>query len=484
VILFSRPESVAVQGQKSSQASVRGIGSDRSIKPAGVGDQTAALQFPAADTNVSSATPRKRTGKSMSRRSGQSGHVEKSGRWYVVRFWQDVPGQEKRVHKRERICPVKGPGSMTESAREREAKRIVAASGADTVEHFNRVVKVQTGVTMREQADAWYSLMSNPRRVGKNGRRTALSTLDSWKGIVESIKAELGDIPLSAFVRNQQPIADYITKLVDDKKSAKTVKNYFFVIKAIVGSAKDVSTRRQLYPVAWDNEVLLMPRVNPKQQRRPVFTAKQVGQIVERAEGQYKVLFAVLAASGLRISEVLGLKIENVLSDCYRLRIVEKNYAGRQEDFLKTDNGERMVELHSSIAKLLRDHIGNRTQGFVFENKKKKALCASNILERHLHPVLVGDEETAGVTGKKAGEHAFRRFRDGHLRAKRCPAGLLKYWIGHSRTQDMSDLYDGSVDDEAYRMEVAEEMGIGFDLSVSCTECTEKTKTATELIAV
>jgi hypothetical protein len=33
-------------------------------------------------------------------------------------------------------------------------------------------------------------------------------------------------------------------------------------------------------------------------------------------------------------------------------------------------------------------------------------------------------------------------------------------------------------------MEVAEEMGIGFDLSVSCTECTEKTKTATELIAV
>ena len=179
-----------------------------------------------------------------------------------------------------------------------------------------------------------------------------------------------------------------------------------------------------------------MPHVNPKQQRRPVFTAKQVGQIVERAEGQYKVLFAVLAASGLRISEVLGLKIENVLSDCYRLRIVEKNYAGRQEDFLKTDNGERMVELHSSIAKLLRHHIGNRTQGFgAFERETEVRLCVSNILERHLHPVLVGDEETTGVTGKKAGEHAFRRFRDGHLRAKRCPAGLLKYWIGHSQTR-------------------------------------------------
>jgi excisionase family DNA binding protein len=46
LILFSRPESVAVEGQKSSQASVRGIGSGRSIKPAGAGDQPAALQIP------------------------------------------------------------------------------------------------------------------------------------------------------------------------------------------------------------------------------------------------------------------------------------------------------------------------------------------------------------------------------------------------------------------------------------------------------
>ena len=45
------------------------------------------------------------------------------------------------------------------------------------------------------------------------------------------------------------------------------------------------------------------------------------------------------------------------------------------------------------------------------------------------------------------------------------------------------DLYDGSVDDEAYRMEVAEDMGIGFDLSVSCTDCTEKEKEATGAVA-
>jgi excisionase family DNA binding protein len=47
VILFSRPEFVAVEGQKSSQASVRGIGSGRSIEPGAEG-RPAVLQIPSS----------------------------------------------------------------------------------------------------------------------------------------------------------------------------------------------------------------------------------------------------------------------------------------------------------------------------------------------------------------------------------------------------------------------------------------------------
>lgn len=433
------------------------------------------------DTLRSSNATAKRTRKSMSRRRGQNGHIEKSGRWFVVRFWQDVAGQKKRALVRVRICPVSGVGSLNASERKRRAREIVQQSGADTVEHFERTVLSNSGITFGEQADMWYAFMSNPRRQGKNGLPTAQSTLDTWKGIVERIKEELGDIPLSTLVQDQQPVADFITKLVKDGYGAKTIKNYFGVIKMVVASAKDKATRKPLYPVAWDNDVLLMPRVNAKKQNRPTFTDKQVSQIVERAEGQYKLLFAVLAASGLRISELLGLRIENVLDDCYRLRIIEKNYAGRQEDRLKTVNAERIVELHSTAAQLLRSHIDQRTSGFVFENKKHNALCATNILKRYLHPILLGSDGKPGVTGQKAGEHAFRRYRDGYLRTQGCPAGLLKYWLGHSRTEEMSDLYDGSVHDEAYRMEMAEKLGTGFVLS--CTDCTEKEKEATGAVA-
>jgi excisionase family DNA binding protein len=48
IILSSRPESVAVEGQKSSRASVRGIGSKRSITPAGPGHQPTTLQTPSS----------------------------------------------------------------------------------------------------------------------------------------------------------------------------------------------------------------------------------------------------------------------------------------------------------------------------------------------------------------------------------------------------------------------------------------------------
>lgn len=46
----------------------------------------------------------------MSRRSGQKGYIEKKGNAFYVRFWMDVPGQEKPAHKkREDFAPSSAP---------------------------------------------------------------------------------------------------------------------------------------------------------------------------------------------------------------------------------------------------------------------------------------------------------------------------------------------------------------------------------------
>src|SRR5215471_2557485 len=90
--------------------------------------QTASLSFNPSAAILTRATPTSRKrGKSLPRRRGQNGYIEKSGRWYVVRYWKDVLGQEKRALIRERICPISGPGSLSKSERQRKAREIIQA---------------------------------------------------------------------------------------------------------------------------------------------------------------------------------------------------------------------------------------------------------------------------------------------------------------------------------------------------------------------
>src|ERR1035438_8209524 len=67
----------------------------------------------------------------MSRRFGQSGYIEKSGKWWVVRWWMDVDGQYKRKHVRAQICPISGPRSLSKSARVLRACEIALEGGAN-----------------------------------------------------------------------------------------------------------------------------------------------------------------------------------------------------------------------------------------------------------------------------------------------------------------------------------------------------------------
>lgn len=80
----------------------------------------------------------------------------------MVRYWKDVAGEEKRQRVYAKICPISGPGKLSASERERKVKEIVAASGVDTQEFFDKVVKQSApGVTFRQQAETWLEDMRN-----------------------------------------------------------------------------------------------------------------------------------------------------------------------------------------------------------------------------------------------------------------------------------------------------------------------------------
>jgi hypothetical protein len=79
-------------------------------------------------------------------------------------------------------------------------------------------------------------------------------------------------------------------------------------------------------------------------------------------------------------------------------------------------------------------------------------------LRRSLHPALA----TLGI--KRCGFHALRRFRNTYLRNyTSCPNGFRNFWLGWS-DKDRSDHYDKIREGAVFRREVAERVGIGFEL--------------------
>lgn len=397
----------------------------------------------------------------MSRRTGQTGHVERSGRWWVARWWMDVPGQEKRTLKRAKICPVSGPGKLTKSERQRRCREIIAASGADSEEYFNKVVRSQQkhGVTFRKQAEVWITAAGARKR-----KPVARSTIQFWRGCLDNwLIPNIGDIPLSDV--NNGAVKRLVATMSKGSLSPKTITSYVQVVKAVVASAMN-DEGEELFPRKWNAEFIDMPIVDRSKQNTPSFSAEVMSGLSRWKYSQPQMLFVLCGATGMRIGEALGIEIDkHISSDFLTVSIKQKARHCTIEDRLKTKNAEREVDLHSTVAELLRKFVGNRKSGFLFQSRKGKPLSSSNIVKRHLHPALEKLGFTNPITGtSKAGTHAFRRFRNTYLKNHTaCPPGLYKYWLGHAPT-DMSDLYDKVKYDVGFRREWAEKCGVGFEL--------------------
>jgi hypothetical protein len=90
--------------------------------------------------------------------------------------------------------------------------------------------------------------------------------------------------------------------------------------------------------------------------------------ILKEAAGRYRVPYALLAGCGpLRAGEALGLEIgKHISEDCRTLYTRRKAKRGDIQPYMKTQNGERDVDLCTSLAAMLKEFIGTRTSGLLF----------------------------------------------------------------------------------------------------------------------
>jgi integrase len=240
----------------------------------------------------------------------------------------------------------------------------------------------------------------------------------------------------------------------------KTIVNYYLIAAAVFATAKD-RKGKQLFPRQWDLNYIGLPAVDKKTQNTPTLEAAEIEAIVAAVKERYRVLYCLLAGSGLRIAEALGLEIGRHFStDCSIVYVrQQRSKKGHKiESYPKTDAGIRDIDLDPALAALVKKYIGGRTSGFLFETSGGLPMSPRNIARDNLHPILnkMGRES--------AGFHTFRRFRESILQMSEARTLLIDFWMGHAN-REMSGRYGKQLlDNIQWRRDCAAKVGLGFAL--------------------
>lgn len=406
------------------------------------------LQSEAAGVNVPTVAPdQRRKGKSMSRRSGQKGQVIRKGAMWHIRFYVDVPGAEKRQRKSVLIGPAVGKEKLTKPEAIRKGAEIIAEMGVNTAQHLERAIAPTPVLTFGQRVE--WCRKYHP--AWTDSRPKTIRTMES--ALTKHILPRFGSLPLDSITETavQEFAADLKqttferrrkngTLLKCFKLSRKSILEIIDLVKRIVG--------KKVW-VAWEWK---LPKASRRKQR--YFTQDEIQKIINAAQGQYGALFAVLAATGMRISEAAGLYVDDLdLTNCV-IRVRRGVVEGIEQE-TKTPSGERIIDIAPELADLFRQHLAGRTSGRVFRARNTAPIHAGNIRKRVLHPLL----EKLGIP--RGGFHAYRHGRVTILSKNGTPAELQTQWIGHSSLRT-TDGYDHTGEEVEYRQHNARKVGLGF----------------------
>lgn len=358
----------------------------------------------------------------MAWRKGQSGTVVQKGLMWHGRFYED-DGPDKRIRRSIPLGPCAGPNKITRPEAQRMLLGYLQEQGINSEARFNRVVC--PGPMFGELAEWWeMNKLINQAR----------SYRETRKGILKShILPYFGAVPASAIAEKEAQ--EFVTHLVQKNLAPSTVKSVVACFRAILG---EKATRD------WS---LSLPK--PRNAEPRYFTPEESRRIINAASGQWRVLFALLAETGVRIGEAAGLHVEDIDLSACKVIVRRSVYRG-VEGNTKTPRSMRAIYISPEVANMLKEHLAGRTTGRVFESRTGKPLDAGYIRLK-LHSILKRLNIPDGTP------HAFRHGRVSVLQANGVPETLIEKWVGHA-DRKMTAHYTHYED--KYQHELAGRLGI------------------------
>ena len=303
-------------------------------------------------------------------------------------------------------------------------------------------------MTFAEQASVWLVSLRSRANPAKP------STLANWSSVVSvHIIPAIGNEPLETFGNAKlKTFAAGLRHL-----APKTQHEIIRVVKAIVSNPVNPETGDRLYERNWNMQWVDLPRIEA--QRSPTIDTKTIERLLRERKPRYAVLYALLAGSGLRVSEALAIRVgDDSLRNAWDapasvIHIRNGLYRGVETATPKTRAAIRIVDIHPKLNQMLQAYAvkANRKPGdFLFATRTGHPL--SDVQVRR-------DLTSAGVT---CGLHAFRRHKISQCRKARVHEDLLRFWVGHA-SRGMTDHYArGLAEDLELRHTSVLQAGLGF----------------------
>jgi integrase len=331
----------------------------------------------------------------------------RNGRW-VGRFYIDVASQTSRVRK----AVVLGmKNEITKTQAKLKLKAMLSDEGVNTPEHLE--LSLRPATVFNAVADLWES-----KRLPQLKESSRYS---NPKLLAKHLRPFFGQTALEEIKTGS--VNDWIAEMRSKGLEPKTIHNLWKLFRAIMNwhTQQNDEQPRKWYPI--------LPTIPEDEQRW--FTQVEFRQIVEAVDGQYKLLFHLAGSSGLRAGELFGLHVEDLDLNRGVIRVRRSVWRG-QEVTPKTRKGYRDVFIDSTTAQMLRDHLGLRSAGRVFETRNGTPLETHNVVRQVLKPVC----KRIGIA--PGGMHAFRHGRVSHLQQNGVPSDFTKSQVGHSSLRTTS----------------------------------------------
>jgi len=239
----------------------------------------------------------------------------------------------------------------------------------------------------------------------------------------------------------------WITRL---KVAPKTARNMVSTLRMVWKSAKSWRYVGTMNPF----EDLKLPEAGLS--TRILLTAEQARALVQAADGEFRAMLWLLAETGIRGGELVGLHIEDLSG---RTLSVKRSAWRGKLGTPKTGKGVRQFVLSEALAGHLRAYITglDRTQGLLFQTKNGKPYDNYNLVSWRLKPLLAA----IGVTENKGlGFHGLRHVNASLLDSLNVPTAVRTDRLGHAAFATTQGYTHSSSQDH---VRTADDLGEFFD---------------------